>query len=232
MAALTQVPVQVYDVRGDTVTLPPAVVTANFNPGVNNLALVGSMWINYLNNNAFLLTSTEGPAANWTNISAGGAAGPIDTVNTDAGAVNPVAGAISIIGGNQVHITGAGANATVNVVADPVFHSVSSTTTVNATTTMTAGTGITATAGNITAALGNVVLTVGDVIANTGHVQSDYFSFSVAGTVIISGIGDPNGVSAATQGSLFLRTDGDDVDNRAYINIDNNMGWAAITTAS
>lgn len=226
MAIPTQVPIQVYNVRGETVTLPPSTITTNFNPGVNNVAEVGSLWINYLNNNAFILTSTEGSSYIWTNISGGGVAGPIDTVHTNTGDVNPVVGAIAIHGGNQVNVAGAGDTVTVNVATDPTFHSVHSTTTV------VAGTGMTATTGNITASLGDVVLTVGNVVANTGHVQSDYFAFSVSTATIKCGIGNPTGVLAAAKGSLFLSTSGDDVDNRLFINIDGAMDWTAITTAS
>lgn len=252
MAIPTQVPIQVYNVRGETVTLPPSTITTNFNPGVNNIAEVGSLWINYLNNNAFILTSTEGSSYIWTNISGGGVAGPIDTVHTNTGDVNPVVGAIAIHGGNQVNVAGAGDTVTVNVATDPTFHSVNSTTTVVAGTGMTATTGnIVATAGNISttagsisshttitagtgiiSTIGDIVAGVGDVIADSGTVRADDFTFSVPGTTIKCGIGNPNGIVTAQLGSLFLSTSGDDVDNRLFINSDSGTTWVAITTAS
>jgi hypothetical protein len=37
---------------------------------------------------------------------------------------------------------------------------------------------------------------------------------------------------AAAKGSLYLRSDGSGVGDRAYINTNGTTGWAAITTAS
>ncbi len=36
----------------------------------------------------------------------------------------------------------------------------------------------------------------------------------------------------ATQGSLYLRTDGSSTSTRAYINTDGNTTWTAVTTAA
>jgi hypothetical protein len=209
MAALTQVPVQVYNVRGETVTLPPATVTANRNPGVNDLAEVGSMWINYLNNNAFILTSSSGAAAVWTNISGGGIAGPIDTVHTDSGDVNPVGGAISVVGdGANMSVAGSGSTATVTLSADPEFDAVTvnslqvvdgdmnvTSGNVSASGTVTAGTGITATTGDITASNGDIsALSGGSISTDTGDIISggalSASTTVTAGTGIVATTGD------------------------------------------
>lgn len=52
------------------------------------------------------------------------------------------------------------------------------------------------------------------------------------GCNILSGTGSPSGSVTAPQGSLYLRTDGSTINNRAYINTNGGTGWAAITTAS
>lgn len=248
MAALTQVPVQVYDVRGDTVTLPPSTVTANYDPGVNNLAEVGSMWVNYLTNAAFMLTSTAGSAATWTNITQGGAAGPIDTIETDSNDVTGVGGAISIKGGNLITVDGLGADVTVIMDNTPLFHALSTT------TTITSGQGITSTLGNITASAGNLVSSVGSVSAATtvtagtgitsitGNITASTGSFIASdanngfvfsnGVKILSGSGDPNGALTAPIGSLYLNHTGNGVANRMFINSDAGTTWVAITSAS
>lgn len=73
----------------------------------------------------------------------------------------------------------------------------------------------------ITAATGSIVL----------NQAGQKFQFSnLVG--IYSGTGDPNTVVNAAQGSLYLRTDGSGVGNRAYINTDGVTAWTAITTVS
>jgi hypothetical protein len=79
--------------------------------------------------------------------------------------------------------------------------------------------------GNITVTAGNVVLTLGDLQLNANRV----ITWS-NGISILTGTGDPNGIVLGAQGSLYLRTDGDDVDNRAFINTDGISTWAGITT--
>jgi len=50
------------------------------------------------------------------------------------------------------------------------------------------------------------------------------------GSQILSGSGSPSGSITAPQGSLYLRTDGTTINNRAYINTDSGTTWTAITT--
>ena len=84
---------------------------------------------------------------------------------------------------------------------------------------------VTLPAGNLTLTAGNVVLTLGDLRLNATRA----ITWS-NGVSILTGPGDPNGVLLGVQGSLYLRTDGDDADNRAYINTDGISAWAGITT--
>ena len=80
-------------------------------------------------------------------------------------------------------------------------------------------------------------------LAATGNITADSASALVAGGAsafiatntansmgIYVGSGAPT-VSAA-KGSLYLRSDGSGVADRAYINTNGTTGWAAITTAS
>lgn len=61
---------------------------------------------------------------------------------------------------------------------------------------------------------------LGDGVAGTGGCQ------------IMSGTGSPNGAVTAPQGSLYLRTDGTTINNRAYINTDAGTTWTAIVTVA
>jgi hypothetical protein len=80
-------------------------------------------------------------------------------------------------------------------------------------------------------------------LAATGNITADSASALVAGGAsafiatntannmgVYVGSGAPT-VSAA-KGSLYLRSDGSGVGDRAYINTNGTTGWAAITTAS
>lgn len=208
MAALTQVPVQVYDVRGDTVTLPPSTVSQNRNPGINDLAEVGSMWVNYLTNSAFILTSTAGASATWTDITQGGIAGPIDTVTTNTGDVNPVAGAIAIVGdGGNMTVEGAGAGATVIISNNPEFATVTADAmsvvdgdlevtngNISASSHITAGVGLDVLNGDLVVQLGSIIAHV-DLSTDTGNIDSG--AAISAATTITAGTG-----IEATTGSI------------------------------
>lgn len=50
------------------------------------------------------------------------------------------------------------------------------------------------------------------------------------GPWITSGSGSPNGSVTAPKGSLYLRTDGTNATNRAFINTDGSTTWTALTT--
>lgn len=52
------------------------------------------------------------------------------------------------------------------------------------------------------------------------------------GPQITSGSGSPNGLIAASKGSLYLRTDGSSSATRAYINTNGTTAWTNITTAA
>lgn len=55
--------------------------------------------------------------------------------------------------------------------------------------------------------------------------------FGSAALGLYWGTGSPNTALTAAKGSLYLRTDGSGVADRAYINTDGATAWAAVTTA-
>ena len=59
-----------------------------------------------------------------------------------------------------------------------------------------------------------------------------YRSSGAINAKVLCGNGDPNAVVTATQGSLYLRTDGSSTSTRAYINTNGGTAWTAITTAT
>jgi hypothetical protein len=111
---------------------------------------------------------------------------------------------------------------------------------VSANTTVTAGTGISTATGNIAAAAGTVtggtgvIATTGNITASAGNVvatgATSGFVFGTSTIKILSGAGAP--VVVAPQGSLYLRTDGTTVNDRAYIATNGAGAWTAITTAA
>lgn len=80
-------------------------------------------------------------------------------------------------------------------------------------------------ASTITATAGNVVSNAGAVVAFTAFI----FANSVQ---MLSGTGSPDTVVTAPKGSLFLRTDGGGVNDRAYINTDSVTAWTALVTVA
>lgn len=65
---------------------------------------------------------------------------------------------------------------------------------------------------------------------NPGQLVAGQALSVQSGVAIFAGAGAPT--LSATQGSLYLRTDGSSTSTRAYINSDGGTTWAAVTTAS
>jgi hypothetical protein len=65
----------------------------------------------------------------------------------------------------------------------------------------------------------------------SGAMAAKFYEIRMkSGMVILSGSGAP--AMAAPQGSLYLRTDGSGVADRAYINTDGSTTWTAISTVA
>jgi hypothetical protein len=187
------------------------------------------------------LTVTPGPISltGTTTINTAGAA--VTTIGTGGtGAVNignatgntAVTGSLSttttITAGTGLTVTAGGATITGTTNINTAGAAV--------TTIGTGGTG----AVNIGNATGNTAVT-GSLNATTGLSTTNgnvtlgnaanHFLFQ-NGVGIYSGTGDPNGVLAAAEGSLYLNTNGTGVGDRAWINTNSGNVWTAITTAT
>jgi hypothetical protein len=90
-----------------------------------------------------------------------------------------------------------------------------------------AGTALTVSGGGISST-GGIVETANDIEAATA--TKGFICGS--GCKIIDGSGSPNAAITAPKGSLYLRTDGSGVNDRAYINTDGAQAWTALTTAA
>lgn len=153
-----------------------------------------------------------------------------DDINVTSGNIEVAAGDITADIGDIIATAGA----------------VNAGTSMSAGTTITAGTGISTTVGNIVADAGNITATLGGITANAGNIIATLGDLRAGGNlellgagsqivfapgpVITSGAGAPAGV--APQGSLYLRTNGAGVNERAYIATDSIGGWTAIVTAT
>lgn len=185
---------------------PPTVSLRN--PNVRDKAPIGTMWINRLLNEAYILTSIVNNQANWLLVEGSGGTGVFTTVvasgNITSTAGNIAATAGSVSAGTTV-TAGTGITSTTgNIVA--TAGAVSAGTTVTAGTTMTAGTGITATLGNITLTNGNLVLST----ATTG--------ITLPGPVrIITGAGAPAAGLAVNVGDMYINTTAASATTRIYM---------------
>ena len=85
--------------------------------------------------------------------------------------------------------------------------------------------------GTIKLARGNFGATTQDVltVASTGVVTATQ-GFTVGTLNILFGAGVPS--VSATQGSLYLRTDGSSTSTRMYVNTNGSTGWTNLVTAA
>ena len=67
------------------------------------------------------------------------------------------------------------------------------------------------------------------VVASSATYPMSSFTLS-SGPIVTGGSGSPNGSVTAPKGSLYLRTDGTTVNDRAFINTDSGTTWTALTT--
>ena len=186
-------------------------IVSTRNPGVADKAQIGTIWINQLTNNAWILTSITNNQVNWELSGGGGVIGDFTSVDVNPGNLTIDAGDLSITEGNA---------------------NIGGSLTVESDITMTAGS-LSITEGDVTIEAGNLEVTEGNIAAVAGEVQvGTYISFlSPVGPTIRFGAGDPNGVVAATQGSLYLNTAGSTTSNRLWVNTTGVTAWAYVTTS-
>jgi hypothetical protein len=102
---------------------------------------------------------------------------------------------------------------------------------INATTGTVTVTGTFGAATSVTSLAATSTVTARSASGLVAGGASAFIATNVAaGMGIYVGSGAPT--VAAAKGSLYLRSDGSGVGDRAYINTNGTTGWAAITTAS
>lgn len=90
-------------------TFPPTTDFNQFN--------VPTIWVDFLNENAYILVSKNGGVAEWVQV--GSIPGGISTITTpDATVVVPVAGNVNFLNGTGMTITGSGNNITFNATSN------------------------------------------------------------------------------------------------------------------
>lgn len=221
----------------------PVPIVSKRAPTTHDYALVGTIWSNTTTSTVYILASVIANVATWIAVGGGGAAGVFSSL-----VVTP--GPISLTGTTNINITGAatttigtGGTGLVNIgnatsgtaISGPLqasggeidLNSAGAFATHIGVAPGTGAVQIGNATGNVVIPGGNLSLTVGGVnIANTRTLT---FTGNLS---IFSGAGDPTGVLTLPQGSLFLRTNGTGVNDRAYINTDGATGWTAIVTVA
>ena len=90
----------------------------------------------------------------------------------------------------------------------------------------------------LSAAAGGITITTAaasDVVLTGGNLEVASATKGIilgSGLKVVDGAGSPDTAVTATKGSLYLRTDGSGVNDRAYINTDGATAWTAIVTVA
>ncbi len=231
----------VYGLSQAIVRVAPTPIISKRSPGVSDFAAPGTIWTNILTNQVYILASIVANSATWVSV-AGGAGvfssltvtpGPISLTGTTS--INTTGNATTTIGTGGTGLVNIG-NATAGTAISGPLQASGGEIDLNSAGAFAThigvapGTGavqIGNATGNVVIPGGNLSLTVGGVnIANTRTLT---FTGNLS---IFSGAGDPTGILTLPQGSLFLRTDGTGVNDRAFINTDGATGWTAIVTVA
>jgi hypothetical protein len=215
-----------YGLSEPLIGVAAAPIVQTRNPTTSDFAEIGRAWINKSTAGYWVCAKIAGNSATWasgaTSADAFTTTGAIIAGTTLAATTTLAVGTTAVIGtGLTVSAGGITSTGTIghtgNIIAST---SIAAGTTLAAGTTIVAGTTITATLGNITATNGYFVSTV----ATKG------FRWGTTGAQILSGTGSPNASVSATQGSIFIRTDGDKT-TTLYFNNNGITGWTAIAGA-
>lgn len=205
---------------------------------------LGTLWIVPSVPSSYVLVKVAGGSATWNLIEASGSGGVFSSLTVTPGPIS-LTGTTSInITGSAVTTIGTGGTGAVNIGNatgnTAVTGSLTTSTALVATTTVTAGTGLTVTTGGA-AITGNsgITGTLGvssTVIVNsaTAVTAGGAIALTIGGGVtapqILAGSGVPT--LTATQGSLYLRTDGSSTSTRLYVNTTGSTVWTNVVTAA
>ncbi len=220
----------------------PSPVVAKRAPLTSDHLSIGTVWSNTTTNTIYILASITNNLANWTQVSEGGA-GAFTTLTVTPGPTN-ITGVTNInnTGTATTNIgTGTGTNVNIgnngNTTTLLGSFDVEGVTEINSiggfetTIGITPGIGVVR-IGNST---GNTFIDEGNLVVSTGDVSVVTAARGCVlptGCVILSGAGNPNGVTAFTApiGSLYLNSTGSTTTNRLWINTDGGTTWTFVTT--
>lgn len=242
--SVTQRQNDAYGLSQPIIKVSPAPIVSRRSPSVSDFAAPGTIWTNILTNQVYILASIVANAATWVAVAGGAAAftsltvtpGPISL--TGATTINTAGNATTTIGTGGTGLVNIGNATSGTNISGPLSASGGvidlNTAGAFATNIATGGstgavnignaTGTTFT-GAVTLANGNLTLTQGELIMPLGDIQLGLAN-------ILSGVGDPNGGVVSPKGSLYLRTNGTGINDRAYIATDAVGTWTAIVTVA
>jgi hypothetical protein len=159
----------------------PSPIVSKRDPGVNDMAPIGQLWVNASSNAAFVLTSLVANQALWSDIAGGG--GSFASLNVGPGNITATAGNVVTTAGNVV----SGGQ-------------------ISATTTVQAGGDITSTGGSVISSTGSIVATAGSISAgaNVGAAAVVTGGTGVTATTgnVVATAGAVKGVSLYATGDL------------------------------
>jgi len=199
---------------------PPYPIVAKRIPGVNDKAQVGTVWVDALTNQVFILASVRNNIATWVN-TAGGAGvftsitvnpGPFTFTGTGAFTVNTT-GAILMDSTTNSHLTVTGANLTVETVTGNLTLEANG-----------AGNTITIDAAGAGAAIDIESNTGGTTITSTGVININ--SDDTGGNAIIINANDPGNA-----GNILIETSGGSITLNTAGNGDIFLEALEVTTA-
>lgn len=220
----------------------PSPVVAKRAPLASDQLAIGTVWSNITTNNVYILASITNNTANWVQVSEGGA-GAFTTLTVTPGPTN-ITGTTNIngVGAGTTNI-GTGVGATINIGNNGNLTNLLGAFDVEGTTEINSIGGFETTIGiapatgvvRIGNSTGNTFIDQGGLVISAGEitiVTAAQGYVLPTGCVVLSGAGNPNGVTAFTAhaGSLYLNSTGSTTTNRLWINTDGGTTWTFVTT--
>lgn len=194
-----------YGLSDALLAVPNFPIVSERAPSANDLAEIGTLWIDKPNNDAYILTSIVAAQGTWSSIiGSGGSFTALDVQGTAD--INAIGGAATNIGTGTGQVTIGNATTDVDIANNiAVF-------------------GDATVAGNVS--------TQGTFICSTAGAGVLLGAAGGTGAQLLCGSGDPDTVVTANKGSLYMRLDGSSSSTRAYINIDGVTAWTNLVTAA
>lgn len=221
----------------------PSPVIAKRAPLTSDHLAIGTVWSNITTSTVYILASITNNLANWAIVSEGGVGafttltvtpGPISLTGTTS--INTTGTATTNIGtGNGANINMGNATGLTTIMGDFTVENgtieLNSTGIQETTIGVAPGTGVV----RIGNATGNTFIDSGDLVVSTGDVTVVTAARGYVlptGCIVLSGSGNPNGVTAFTApiGSLYLNHTGSSTTDRLWINTNGGTVWTFFTS--